>query len=166
MSAADFIDFVKWGLILLLGGVVGVGLNRKVSTVQTREDAVARVDVAEARVEEKIHSGQRSELDRLQKLVEQMSEDLRTLTRRVRDLEADVVVLESYFEAIILCDACRDSNQKIIDRTRKVFRKYAPQAEEKPTADGVVCQATAALVGKDKYAKAAGLTDPETGTTP
>lgn len=160
MSASDFIEVIKWGLgVLLGGGVVGVGLWRKAATAQTRDDAAARVEVAGASVEEKVYSGQRAELARLQKLVEQMSDDLRVLTRKVRDLEADVVVLESYFEAIILCDSCRDSNQKIIERTRKVFRKYAPQTETHPPAPdgGTVCPTTAALVGKEKYAQAAGV---------
>lgn len=157
MTATDIIEFIKWGMLLLLGGVVGVGLARKVSTLQSKDAAAASVEVAEARVEEKVHSGQWAELGRLQKLVQQLSDDQSLLTRKMRDLEADVVVLESYFEAIILCEDCRQVNAKIIERTMQVFRKSAgPQGDLKRGAkDGHVCASTAALVGKDKYVQAA-----------
>lgn len=157
MTVTDIIEFIKWGMLLLLGGVVGVGLARKVSTLQSKDEAAASVEISGARVEEKVHSGQWAELGRLQKLVQQLSDDQSVLTRKMRDLEADVVVLESYFEAIILCEDCRQVNAKIIERTLQVFRKSAgPQADLKTGAkDGHVCASTAALVGKEKYVKTA-----------
>lgn len=125
MTFADFIDLIKWAFVLLLGGVAGIGITRRINTAQAKDDAAARVDIAEARGEERMHAGQSAELSRLQHLVEQMGGELRSLSRRVRELEADVGVLEAYFDAIILCDACRSMNQKIIERTASVFKRSA-----------------------------------------
>lgn len=132
MTAEQLLALVGQGfaalvaLLTLIGG--GYYVGRRINRTDSVQSAAASVEIAEAAGEERVHAGQTAELARLQKLVEHMSGELRSVGRRVWELEASVSVLKMYFKAITLCDDCRRQNKGLIDRVDDIFHQAATGA--------------------------------------
>lgn len=164
MSADMFMEFLKWILPVALGGVATWGIAKRVATTQSVQDASADAEIAGAKLGGAIQQGQYAELLRLQKLVGEMSEALAKLNKRVARLEADINILDSYFDGIVLCDTCMAMHGKIIDRIKQVFRQMDGRDEDdqqkqppaKPAPDVPdVPQVAAAFAGKENYERGA-----------
>jgi HAMP domain-containing protein len=123
MTADQLLEWM--GQITALVAALGTGwfAAKKIKRADAIQDATSGVEIAQARVEAAIPSGQLEEIQRLQKSVQKMAEEMRILSHRVADLEIALDGIEAYMDLIILCEECRDKNAKMISRISELLRR-------------------------------------------
>lgn len=152
MNADQLIAVIGQASAILAALGTGFFVAKRAARTDSVQSATAEVEIAQAKVEAAIPTGQFEELRRLQLEFKKVSEDFLALSHRVTDLEVTIDAVEAYIEVIILCPSCAEINKRMLQRIRELLkRRNATKAAECGVQAPTVEEVAATFAGKENY---------------